>query len=274
MGDHEGERPAGRIGPGGSGPEVTIVIPAYNEAHRLAESLPRLVAGIAGCSSMEIVIVDDGSTDETAEVAQSQRFPPGADVRVVRCPWNRGKGAAVRLGVMVARGRRIAFMDADMAADVGALGALLAGLDDAEVAIGSRTVGGAEVLGRSPTRSLTSSVFNGVVRALLGLRYRDTQCGFKAFRADEGKILLGLCRTEGFAFDAEVLTLADRLGWRVREVPVVWNSQARGHIRHVRDPLRMLADVLKMRVRLRHCPTVSDAGRIADGAPRPRAAAR
>lgn len=234
---------------------LTVVIPAYNERERLPLFLPLLLDELADFKSAEILVIDDGSEDGTADAAQAALASYQGDARVVRCPWNGGKGSSVRIGVGLAQGDVIVFMDADMATDVHGLPALLEGLDGAEVAVGSRTVAGADVHGRSLARKLSTWVFNRVVRLVTGVPQSDTQCGFKAFRAEPGKLLLSLCRTDGFAFDVEVLLLARRMGYRVAEVPVRWESRDGGHVRPLRDPAAMLADVLRIRCRLRRRAT-------------------
>ncbi|KLL11526.1 MULTISPECIES: dolichyl-phosphate beta-glucosyltransferase [Protofrankia] len=223
---------------------VSIVIPAFNEAHRLPESLPRLTSVLGRLAGAEVIIVDDGSTDRTAEVAQQllSGFPRS---HVVKLPWNSGKGAAVRTGVAMARGASIVFMDADMASDVNDLPLLLAALQDAEVALGSRRIGGSTV--RSNGRRMGSWAFNQITRTFTALDVADTQCGFKAFRHAEAKLLFSLSRSTGFGFDVEVLSLARSMGYRITEVPVRWSEMAGGTFRVSRHTPAMLVDVLRAR---------------------------
>src|SRR5947209_13899023 len=201
---------------------LSVVVPAYNEARRLKTSLPPLLDVVSDADA-ELIVVDDGSDDETAEVAAGFLAGlPGS--KLVRLSLNSGKGAAVRAGVAHARGRSIVFMDADLATDLGDLPALLDALETSDVAIGSRVVKGATVDGASNARAHMGRTFNKVARAVMGLDLGDTQCGFKGFRAPVAQLLFHLGVVDGFAFDVEILALARRMGYRVAEVPVHWRA--------------------------------------------------
>lgn len=229
--------------------EVTVVVPAFNEEHRLKRSLPALHDAIDRFRT-EVLVVDDGSRDGTAGVAREclDAFPRG---RVIRLPANAGKGAATRVGVSRARGRSIVFMDADLAADPARLPALVSALRSADVAIGSRAVEGAVVEGASSGRVLRGRTFNRWCRLVAGLPFRDTQCGFKGFRGSAGKVLFHISRLNGFAFDVELLLLASKLGLSVHEVPVHWTAVEGSRVHPLRDPLAMTLDVLRSRFRWR-----------------------
>jgi len=228
---------------------LSVVVPAYNEARRLGASLPPL-ADMAADTEAELIIVDDGSDDGTAEVAAAQLAGlPGS--KIIRLPLNSGKGAAVRAGVAHARGRSIVFMDADLATDLGDLPVLLDALERADVAIGSRGLAGATVDGATTTRARMGRTFNRLARVVTGLDLRDTQCGFKAFRAPVAQLLFHLGVVDGFAFDVEILALAKRMGYRVAEVPVHWHAVADSRVDVVRDPARMLRDVVLTQARWR-----------------------
>lgn len=230
--------------------DVSIVIPAFNEQDRLAVSLPWLVETVLGWSSAEIVLVDDGSTDKTAEVAR-RLLAPLPNAGVWRLPWNIGKGAAVRAGMAMARGQAIVFMDADLSADLSDLPRLIGALEHADVVVGSRTSPGAVVSQRSRRRSQMSSVFSWVVRSATGLAVEDTQCGFKAMRSPAARYLSQLCRTDGFAFDVEMLSLARKLGYRVLELPIQWTDSVDSRVSPLRDGTAMLKDILSIQWRLR-----------------------
>ncbi|ABW14660.1 glycosyl transferase family 2 [Parafrankia sp. EAN1pec] len=223
---------------------VSVVIPAYNEALRLPASLPRLLAVVGKIPRAEVIVVDDGSTDGTAGVAEDllEGFP---NHRVVRLPWNCGKGTAVRAGVSAAHGRSIVFMDADGASDVNDLPLLLAALEHAEVALGSRRIGDGAT--RTSGRRAGSWAFNQITRSLAALDVADTQCGFKAFRHAEAKILFSLARSTGFGFDVEVLSIARSVGYRIAEVPVRWEETPGGTFRITRHTPAMLVDVVRAR---------------------------
>ncbi len=231
--------------------DLTIVVPAYNEAHRLAEGIRRLdVAvdeGAVDLDRTEILLVDDGSTDGTAETA-GKLLAPTPHHRVVRCPANRGKGAAVRAGLALARGANTAFMDADMAIDPRAVAPLLSGLEEADVVIGSRALAGSMVEHRYVVRSLMGGAFNRLVTMGTGLRLHDTQCGFKGFRTPVGRLLFHLVPIDRFAFDVEILALAHRLGLAVTEVPVHWKHVAGSSVHPLHDSVSMLADVVGFRL--------------------------
>jgi glycosyltransferase involved in cell wall biosynthesis len=223
---------------------VSVIVPAFNEARRLPRSLPTLLAALRRIPGAELIVVDDGSSDDTAAIA-TELLRGVPDGQVVRLPWNSGKGVAVRTGVAVARGEAIVFMDADLSSDVGDLPLLLTALEHAEVALGSRRLG--RVVERSVSRRLGSWAFNHLTRALADLDLADTQCGFKAFRRDEAKILFSLARADGFGFDVEVLAIARAAGYRIVEVPVRWSEEPGGTFRVVRHTPAMVAEVARAR---------------------------
>lgn len=229
---------------------VTLIIPAFNEAERLVRTLPALRREFGDAPNVELLIVDDGSHDGTAEVVAAHiRGWPQA--RLVRLPWNQGKGSAIKAGVAAARGERLVFMDADLSADLADLPHLVAALDDAEVALGSRSIAGSRVVYAQSRgiRKVQSKFFNGLACAMVNVVASDTQCGFKAFRAPAGKLLFHLSEAKGFAFDVEVLALAQLLGFRIIEVPVEWVEAKGTTVRPIRDPLLMMRDLMRTRQR-------------------------
>ncbi len=232
---------------------VSIVIPAYNEAVRLAVSLPALEAGLRLYQPIEVIVVDDGSTDATSQVA-IEMLAGWPSATVVRLPWNGGKGAAVRAGVAVATGDVLVFMDADLSADIADLPRLVASLEHADIALGSRAVAGSNAVYDKSLRRFTSKVFNDLACGIAGISASDTQCGFKAFRTPVAKMLFHLCEVDGFAFDVEVLALADLLGYRAVEVAVGWREDAGSKVDPIRDARRMLSDVVRIR---RRCSQLS-----------------
>jgi len=223
-----------------------VVIPAYNEAERLASTLHALQAATSRPTT-EVIVVDDGSTDATAAVAETT-LDEAAD-RVVRLAENSGKGAAVRAGVLASSGEAVVYMDADLATDLAALPVFVAALDDADVVVGSRTLPGAVVRDGTRDRAVMAWVFNGIVRAATGIDSRDTQCGFKAMRGPVARRLFGLARCDRFAFDVEILLLARRLGLRVVELPVDWTAVEGSSVRRVADSLQAAIDVLRIAAR-------------------------
>lgn len=239
--------------------ELTVVVPAYNEDHRLAAGMARFEAAVsAGAVDLErteVVVVDDGSTDGTAAVA-GKLLATLPHQRVVRLPVNRGKGAAVRAGIASARSPYTAYMDADMAIDPLAIPLLLDGLVRADVVVGSRALRDSMVETTYAVRTLLSRLFNDVVTAGTGLGLKDTQCGFKAFRTPAARLLFHLVRIERFAFDVEILTRARRLGLAIDEVPVHWKHVEGSTVHPVHDSLSMVADVFRSRRGLLSGPPV------------------
>ena len=205
-------------------PSLSIVIPAYNEARRLPETLARLRRWLGSTTlRTEIMVVDDGSTDGTAEAA---REPGGEEVTLLRHEPNRGKGYAVRRGMLAATGERRLMTDADLSTPIEELPRLMRELDHgADIAIGSRAVAGARIEIHQPAyREAMGRIFNRLVRHLLLPGLSDTQCGFKLFTARAAEEAFGACRLDGFSFDVEALVVARRRGLRIAEVPVVWRN--------------------------------------------------
>jgi glycosyltransferase involved in cell wall biosynthesis len=202
---------------------LSIIIPAYNEEKRLPETLRKVKAYLddSQWEFAEILVVNDGSTDKTAERAQ------GAGVRVVDNPGNRGKGYSVRHGMLEAKGEWRLFSDADLSSPIEELEKLWKAVErnSATVAIGSRALDRSLIGVRQPLyRDFMGRVFNLAMRMFTGLPFRDTQCGFKLFEADAARDIFSRQRIDGFGFDVEVLYIAHRLGYRAVEVPVRWND--------------------------------------------------
>ena len=229
----------------------SVVIPAFNEARRLPRFLGEVTGFFDGRGDRyEILVADDGSTDETAlrVEAAARQYPA---IRLLRSPRNEGKGAAVRRGMLAAGGELRLFSDADGATPITELKRLEAALAaGADIAIGSRVPDGSvSVIARSH-RVAAGRLFNRVA-ATLGLRgIADSQCGFKAFRAAAAEDLFGCLRTRGFGFDVELLLLAQRRGYRISEVAVNWTDQAGSKSGVFSDGPRMLWDIVIARLRL------------------------
>jgi dolichyl-phosphate beta-glucosyltransferase len=231
-------------------PAISVVIPAYNEEARLGPTIERAMAFLAGRGQpWEIVVADDGSTDRTREVAAAAAGG-SPHVRVLALSPNRGKGAAVRAGMLAAHGERVLFSDADLATPIEELDKLAVHLDGgADIAIASRALPGADIEVRQhPMRELMGRTFNTMVRALVLGGIKDTQCGFKLFTRAAAQDLFGRATVDGFAFDVEVLWLA-KGRYRVVEVPVVWRHVEESKVSPGVDAARMFVDLVRLRVR-------------------------
>jgi len=233
--------------------DLSVVIPAYNEADRLGPSLERALAYVERRGlDAEILVADDGSRDRTVEIAS---FYADRGVRVIRLPENRGKGAAVKAGVAASRGQRILVSDADFSTPIEEIEKLEARLPEAEVVIGSRSVPGADIVERQPFyRELMGKTFNRIIRLFWVRGLADTQCGFKLLAGEPGRAIGRELTIEGFAYDVELIWLARRHGLRVAEVGVVWRNSAASKVHPLRAPIAMLWDLARMpaRHRARH----------------------
>jgi glycosyltransferase involved in cell wall biosynthesis len=230
-------------------PRYSIVIPAYNEAQRVMTTLERVLAyADAQQWSLEVIVVDDGSRDNSADVI-SKFAERDSRVRLVRNPGNRGKGYSVRNGMMHAQGQVMLFTDADLSSPIEEASKLLTALaQGADVAIGSRWLRSELQTERQPLyRQLFSRLFNFALRLVLGLKFKDTQCGFKAFTAPAANLLFSRQKIERWGFDPELLFLSNKLGLEVHEVPVAWAHDDRSKMSYFRDGLHMGWEMLKIR---------------------------
>jgi len=231
---------------------LSIVIPAYNEAERISPTLDRVLEWLdEEGRSAEVVVVDDGSKDDTCGVVRA-RAASDDRLRLVENGANRGKGYSVAHGVREARGAWILFSDADLSTPVEELNKLEAGRGDAPISIGSRALPDSDLKKRQPFyREMMGRSFNLLVQTLVFPGIKDTQCGFKLFRADVAKVLFELRTIDGFAFDVEVLFLARKHGHAVAEIPVVWINDEASRVDPIRHSLKMFADIMKVRGRHR-----------------------
>lgn len=234
-------------------PFLSVVVPAYNEEERLAASLEKITSYVdAAGIEAEILVVDDGSKDATAELAA--KALSGRRGRVVRNGENRGKGYSVRHGVLEARGRFVLLTDADLSTPIEDHAKLAAVIRDRDldVVIGSRALPDSDVQVRQGwLRQSMGRTFNRIIRVVTGLPYRDTQCGFKLMDRDRVKPLFEKMVVNRFAFDVELLFLCARFSLSVGEVPVIWRNATGSKVSVVGDPLNMIVDVLRVRWRFR-----------------------
>jgi glycosyltransferase involved in cell wall biosynthesis len=231
-----------------SEPFLSIVVPAYNEGRRIRSTLEKLCRFKELESySVELIVVDDGSTDQTIETVSE--FPA---IRLVRNDRNHGKGFTVRHGVLEARGEFILFTDADLSTPIEEVDKLISALQSsgADAAAGSRALK-RELIGiHQPWfRDMAGRFFNLLVRVFTGLELCDTQCGFKLFKRSSTRRAFELMRVDGFGFDPELLFLIERRGARVVEVPVRWNDNPATKVRFLRDSARMFLDLMAIRWR-------------------------
>jgi glycosyltransferase involved in cell wall biosynthesis len=228
--------------------ELSIIIPAFNEELRLPRTLELIASYInASNRSSEVLVIDDGSTDRTAEVAGSYAGRI-ANLRVLKNGANRGKGYSVRHGMQEARGQTVLFTDADLSAPIEEADKLLAALPEYDVAIGSRAMNRELIeVHESKFREFAGIIFNRMVRIVLWLPFVDTQCGFKAFRRERCRIIFEQQRIERFGFDPELLYLARHHGLKATEIPVRWSHSPATKINMLRDSVLMFVDVFTIR---------------------------
>ena len=226
---------------------LSVVIPAYGEASAIAATVERIrheLASVAADGGLEVVVVDDGSGDGTAAAARAA----GADT-VIEFPQNRGKGAAVRAGMLAATGRTRAFTDADLSYAPAQIERLLTAVEDGwDVVVGNRHHEGSTTLvAAGALRQVGGRAINLATRAVLVGPHQDTQCGLKAFRADVAQVIFGHSHIDGFAFDVEVIHLVERYGLSLLEVEVEVANSDRSTVHVVRDAVLLLADLVRIR---------------------------
>lgn len=233
-------------------PPISVVIPAFNEASRIGDTLAITITYLEKESpTSEVIVINDGSTDSTGEVIRKvSAVPSSVAVRLLENFPNRGKGAAVRTGLLNANKPLAVFFDADLSTPIEELPKVVEPIahDEVDVAFGSRAIDRKLIGNRQPwRREQGGRVFNLLVRVATGLPFWDTQCGFKAFRMETCRPIIEAGNIIGFGFDVELLLRAHRAGLRLREIPVRWNHHEGSKIRFVHDSLRMLREVLSLR---------------------------
>jgi glycosyltransferase involved in cell wall biosynthesis len=230
-------------------PQLSIVIPAYNESARIEQTLDRVMSCVESQSwDAEVLVVDDGSTDSTPAIIHQwmEKYPR---LKLIQNPGNRGKGYSVRNGLLQASGKVVMFTDADLSAPMEEAELLIAAIaDGADVAIGSRWLDKTRQTIHQPLyRRFFGRCFNWVTRTIMGLPFKDTQCGFKAFRHDVAQVIFRLQRIERWGFDPEILFISRKLGYKIREVPVTWGHDERSRMSYLRDGMKMLEEMATIR---------------------------
>jgi dolichyl-phosphate beta-glucosyltransferase len=230
-------------------PKYSIVIPAYNESARIPATLQSVVACVrANKWSAEIIVVNDGSTDSTAQVVRDIALQ-SPEVRLIENPGNRGKGYSVRSGILQALGEIVMFTDADLSAPIEEADRLFAAIAaGADIAIGSRWLESGRQTHRQPLyRQLFGRCFNAVCRMVMRLPFADTQCGFKAFTRSAAHTVFQLQTIERWGFDPEILFIAIKRGFRIVEVPVSWAHDERTRMSYLKDGIQMLKELALVR---------------------------
>jgi glycosyltransferase involved in cell wall biosynthesis len=226
-------------------PQLSIVIPAYNESARIEQALDRVMTCVAEQKwDAEVLVVDDGSKDDTVQIVERWMglYPR---LHLVKNPGNRGKGYSVRNGLLQAAGDIVMFTDADLSAPMEEAERLISAIHaGSDVAIGSRWMDRTRQTIHQPLyRQFFGRCFNWITRTVMGLPFKDTQCGFKAFRREAAQIIFRLQTIERWGFDPEILFIARKLKYSIREIPVTWGHDERSRMSYLKDGLKMLEDM-------------------------------
>ncbi|OGC44264.1 hypothetical protein A2V54_02875 [candidate division WWE3 bacterium RBG_19FT_COMBO_53_11] len=232
-------------------PFLSIIVPAYNEESRLRKTLPDFLRFSTDSKrSVELVFVDDGSLDSTSKVIR--KATEGLkNVRLLGLPVNRGKGAAIREGMLSVRGKFRIFADADNSTPIWQAEKLLQAADERTVVIGSRYVSGSQIKIKQPFYRMVGSRFlNLIIRIILLPDIKDTQCGFKLFPQRAVEEIFPKIRLTRFSFDLEVLALAKEFGYRIKEVPIEWKDSPHSTVDPVKDGLKLLRDAIRIKINL------------------------
>jgi dolichyl-phosphate beta-glucosyltransferase len=230
-------------------PAYSIVIPAYNESARLGTTLDKVLTYVRSQQwDAEVIVVNDGSRDNTADIVRAFAAKDPT-LRLVENPGNRGKGYSVRNGMLNARGRIVLFSDADLSSPIEEAPKLFEALEQgADIAIGSRWLRAETQTQRQPLhRQLFGRIYNLILRLTLGLQFADTQCGFKAFKQPAVQAIFPLQKIERWGFDPEILFLARKFKFKVKEVPVAWGHSGGTRINPLVDGSRMVMEMFRIR---------------------------
>ena len=229
---------------------LSIIIPAYNEQERLPLTLSKIHSYCNSQSyNYEVLVVDDGSTDNTIRVVTDNPLSEAGRLRILKNQRNRGKGYSVKRGVMASKGDYVLFSDADLSTPIGEVEKLFSALNERfDIAIGSRSIKGAQIKVHQPFyREYMGKFFNRLVRIFAFKGIIDTQCGFKLFKGALARDIAAQMRVDGFAFDVEMLYLARRSGCRIEEVPIIWVNSPQSKVDPLRDSLKMLLDIINIK---------------------------
>ena len=231
-----------------SATKISIIIPAYNEEDRILPLLQKLATLQTPSETIELIIVDDGSSDRTSSLCRQEiehQFPRG---KLITLEKNRGKGNALRTGVAVSSSPVVITMDADMATDLSAIEPAIKGLQEHHIVVGSRSIKGSQTQGTTSARRFVTIGFSFFLQLLTRHKISDTQCGFKAYRSPVAKMLFSSSRLKGFAQDAEILDLAYRHNFSILEIPVRWTSVPGSKVNLIRDSLSSFLEFIWYRL--------------------------
>jgi len=233
-----------------SNPFISVIVPAYNEENKISRALVEISSYFANKKmSYEIIVVDDGSQDTTPKIVKDfEKDDP--NVRFIANDSNRGKGYSVKKGCIFSSGDLILFTDADLSTPISELETLLLWIQHGyDIAIGSRALRDSEIARHQPGyRELMGKTFNLIVQALLLPGFKDTQCGFKLFKKSVMAYVVKRQTLDGFCFDVELLSLAKRAGFRIKEVPIKWYNNPQSKVSPIQDSLRMFRDIFRIRL--------------------------
>jgi glycosyltransferase involved in cell wall biosynthesis len=230
-------------------PKLSVVIPAYNEGARIEAALERVMSCVAEREwDAEVLVVDDGSRDDTAAIVK-RWMHDNPRLHLIQNPGNKGKGYSVRNGLLQAAGDIVMFTDADLSAPMEEAERLITALEEgADVAIGSRWLDKTRQTIHQPLyRQFFGRCFNWITRTVMGLPFKDTQCGFKAFKRPAAQVIFRLQTIERWGFDPEILFIARKLKYIIREVPVTWGHDERSRMSYLKDGMKMLEDMARIR---------------------------
>lgn len=226
---------------------LSVIVPAYNEALRIESTLNRLKDYLGAQDYLfEIIVSDDGSSDDTIEIAE--RILKGVPHKILTVPKNRGKGHAVKTGMLEASGTYVLFSDADLSTPIEEIERVFPEFETHDIVIGSRALRESRLIKRQPIwREIMGKVFNKLARSLTFKGINDSQCGFKCFKSKASRDLFSRQRLDGFSFDVEIVYLAQKSGYSIKELPVAWVNSPESRVQAIRDSFLMFADLIKIR---------------------------
>lgn len=230
--------------------DVSLVIPAFNEVHQIPNAIREATKFFSDQDySWELIVVDDGSSDKTDQAARAAMDGAGDSVTLIRNEVNRGKGYAVKRGMLAAKGNHVFFTDADLSTPIEEIKKCLPQLMKADIVIGSRALADSNIkIRQSRRRELMGQLYNIAVKAAVVRGINDTQCGFKGFSKNAAKETFARQSLDGFGFDVEVLYIATKLGFKIMEVPITWSNSADTRVSPIPDGLGMLSDLARVRI--------------------------